>query len=113
MNKTSYFVFGVVLFVFMLSGAAVAQSKITFKGDPGDTPETAVVIIGAPNSSAGIAAEYDWLAKKFGQQNVDWRLRRQSVLQDQGKVYDRMELDLKDGSQKTVFFDISDFFGKF
>ena len=37
---------------------------------------------------------------------------RQSVLQQQGKVYDRMDLDLKDGSKKTVFFDISEFFGK-
>ena len=45
-------------------------------------------------------------------QNVDWKLTRQSVWRQQGKVYDRMELELKDGGQKTVFFDISEFFGK-
>ena len=50
--------------------------------------------------------------EKFGRRNVDWNLVRQSVLQQQGKVYDRMDLDLKDGSRKTVFFDIGEFFGK-
>ena len=89
-----------------------AKPQITFKGGPGDTPETAVVILGAPNSMAGIEAEYSYLGKQVGRRNVDWNLRRQSVLQEKGKVYDRMDLDLKDGGKKTVFFDISEFFGK-
>jgi hypothetical protein len=89
-----------------------AKIKITFKGGPGDTPATAVVITGAPNSRVGIDAEYYYLGKKFGQRNVDWKLKRQSVIHEKGKVYDRMDLELKDGSKKTVFFDISEFFGK-
>ncbi len=89
-----------------------AKPQITFKGGPGDTLESAVVILGAPNSMAGIEAEYSYLGKQFGRRNVDWNLRRQSVLQQKGKVYDRMDLDLKDGGKKTVFFDISEFFGK-
>ena len=89
-----------------------AKIKITFKGGPGDTTATAVVITGAPNTRVGIDAEYYFLQKKFGQRNVDWKLKRQSVLHDQGKVFDRMDLELKDGSKKAVFFDISEFFGK-
>ncbi len=87
-------------------------AKITFKGGPGDSPKTAVVISGASNSLDGIAAEYRYLGQKFGRQNVDWHLLRQSVLQQDGKVYDRMELDLKDGRRTTIFFDITEFFGK-
>ena len=89
-----------------------AKPKITLKGGPGDTPATAVVISGAPNSRVGIDAEYYYLGKICGQPNVDWKLKRQSVLHDQGKVFDRMDLELKDGSKKTVFFDITEFFGK-
>jgi hypothetical protein len=89
-----------------------AKPKITFKGGPGDTPETAVVISGAPNSRVGIDAEYYYLMKKFGQPNVDWKLKRQSVLHKNGRHYDRMEIELKDGSKKTIFFDITEFFGK-
>jgi hypothetical protein len=128
--KTSGLGFGVILLGAMLSGPvllalpgnqpalaqpatkAPAPPHITFKGGPGDTPETAVLISGAPNSIAGIAAEYAYLRKKFGRENVDWNLYRQSVLEQDGKFYDRLELDLKDGSRKTVFFDISEFFGK-
>ena len=89
-----------------------AKSPITYKGGPGDTPATAVVILGASNSIAGVAAEYSYLKKKFGRENDAWLLTRQSILQQDGKVYDRMDLDLKDGSKKTVFFDIGEFFGK-
>ncbi len=89
-----------------------AKPKIIFKGGPGDTPETAVVISGAPNSQVGIDAEYYYLMKKFGQPNADWKLKRQSVLHKNGKVYDRMEIELKDGSKKTIFFEITEFFGK-
>ena len=53
-----------------------------------------------------------YLRKNSAVGNVDWNLVRQSVLQQKGKVYDRMDLDLKDGSKKTVFFDIGEFFGK-
>lgn len=89
-----------------------AKPKIYFKGGPGDTPATAVVISGAPNSRIGIDAEYYFLEKIFGQPNVDWKLKRQSVIHEKGKIYDRMDLELKDGSKKTVFFDITEFFGK-
>jgi len=90
----------------------VVKPKISFKDGPGDTPESAVVISGAPNSMEGIQAEYYYLKKKFGAQNVAWKLKRQGLLRQKGKVYDRMDLELQDGSQKTVFFDISEFFGK-
>ena len=130
MMKTCRIVFGVMLLSIICSDPAFlpipgsqpayaqpapeasAKPKITFKGGPGDTPETAVVILGAPNSMAGISAEYDYLGKQFGRRNVDWNLLRQSILNQKGKVYDRMDLDLKDGSRKTVFFDIGEFFGK-
>ncbi len=110
--KTIFAISGVIFLCAISFGISFAQPQITFKGGPGDTPETAVVISGAADSMAGIAAEYDWLAKIFGKQNVDWRLRRQTVGHNQGKVYDIMEIDLKDGSRKTVFFDITGFFGK-
>jgi hypothetical protein len=119
--KTFVLFLAVTMLCVILAGPASAQPapgpsarpKITFKGGPGDTPETAVVIAGASDSMVGVAAEYSYLEKKFGPRNVDWKLKRQSVWQQKGKVYDRMEMELKDGSKKTVFFDISEFFGKF
>jgi hypothetical protein len=118
--KTFVLFLAVIILCVLLARPATAQPapgppakpNITFKGGPGDAPETAVVIAGASDSMAGIAAEYSYLEKKFGPRSVDWKLKRQSVLPQKGKVYDRMEIELKGGGQKTVFFDITEFFGK-
>ncbi len=112
--------FWMILAVALLSLVAYAhtslraspQAKISFSGGPGDTPETAVVIAGAKNSMEGIGAEYRYLEQKFGRRGVGWQLKRQSLYHQQGKVYDRMELEFKDGSKKTLYFEISEFFGK-
>ncbi len=120
MKKIFATILSVILLCAIFGGSTCAQPsqgpdtnpKITYKGGPGDTPATAVIISGAINSIAGVSAEYRYLRQKFGRENVDWNMRRQSVLQQDGKVYDQMELDLKDGSRKTVFFDIGEFFGK-
>ncbi|MBM4276006.1 MAG: hypothetical protein FJ134_16330 [Deltaproteobacteria bacterium] len=89
-----------------------AKPKITLSGGPGDSMATAIVIKGAPNSMAGIDAEYYYLSKKFGRPNLDWKLKKQSVQSQGGRHYDLMEIELKDGSQKKIFFDITEFYGK-
>ncbi len=113
--KTAVVLLEAILLAALFTAAVNAQpapASITFTGGPGDTPETAVVIAGAKDSIQGIAAEYQYLGQKFGRENADWSLFRQSLLQQGSKVYDRMELRLKGGARKTVFFDISEFFGK-
>ncbi|MDP3182922.1 MAG: hypothetical protein Q8M54_08925 [Desulfobaccales bacterium] len=94
------------------SGASTPKPKIIFSGGPGDSFETAVIIKGAPNSQVGIAAEYYYLEKKFGQPKADWKLLRQKLLHKDGKHYDLMQIQLKDGAKKDIYFDITEFFGK-
>lgn len=93
--------------------APESQQQITYGGGPGDSLKNAIVIKGAATSTAGIAAEYRYLEEKWGRRNVDWRLLRQSLLRKDGRSYDFMQIKLQDGSQKEVYFDITDFFGKF
>jgi hypothetical protein len=88
------------------------KPKITFAGGPGDTPQTAVIIKGAPNSQLGIAAEYYYLEKKFGRRNVDWKLLQQQLRHQDGKHFDVMQIQLKDGAKNHIYFDITEFFGK-
>lgn len=88
------------------------QPKVTFQGGSGDTPATAVIIRGAADGVAGVAAEYQYLRGKFGQRDRDWRLKKQELLQENGRVFDVMRLELTDGSRRTLYFDITEFFGK-
>jgi hypothetical protein len=79
---------------------------ITFEGGDGEAPEHAVVIKGARNGREGVTAESGWIAKT----HPDWRMGRQSLITGT-KTYDRIEYVTPQG-RKTIYFDISDFFGK-
>ena len=85
---------------------------VKYTGKDGSSLNSAVRIEEAENESAGIAAEYAWLAQKFGVQGKDWTLIMQALMQDKGRSYDMMSVKLADGTEKTVYFDITDFFGK-
>lgn len=85
----------------------------TFQDNGGDSIEKAIVIRDAKSSFEGIAAEYDYLAMKFGARGKDWNLALQALINEKGKHYDQMNLDFPNGTKRTVFFDITSFFGKF
>ena len=79
----------------------------------GSSMENAIQILGANNSFEGMQAEYQYLSDKFGVRGTDWNLDMQSLAEDKGKRYDVMMVDLKDGTKLSIYFDITDFFGKF
>ena len=85
---------------------------ISFEGGPGDCKENAVVIH-APNHLLGIMAEYQYVGNQCGVRNLDWKLSTQSLISGNGKNYDVLDIELKDGTRRTFCFDITDFFGKF
>ena len=83
-----------------------------FEGGGGESPAAAVIIKGAKDIVVGIAAEYYYLEMKYGQQNVKWKLISQNLLHKQDKHLDLLIIRLVDGSQKEVYFDITEFFGR-
>ena len=78
----------------------------------GKTMEEALIILEAENNTQGIQYEYYYLSKRFGLRGKDWKLKSQSLHEKDGKMYDKMDIIINDRSEKTVFFDITDFFGK-
>lgn len=76
----------------------------------GDSLETAVVIHGASNSGEGIKAENQYLSEKFGQRGLDWEKKEQSLIGKEDRHYDKLDIELKDGTNKTVYFDVTEFF---
>lgn len=90
-----------------------AHPDITFEGGPGDMIATAVFIRGAPTHSVRVNAEYHYLTQQYGTRDVDWQLERQELIQTTDRTYDKMEVMLSDGSQKVVFFDITESFEEF
>lgn len=83
-------------------------AEITFSDGDGHTLESAVLIRGARHTRAGLAAEAAWIAKN----RPDWRKTSQSLLHRNGRHYDRVECATPAGSTGVIYFDITEFFGR-
>ncbi len=83
---------------------------VSYSGGSGRSIEEAVVIDDARKHMEGIAAEYRYLARSYGEQGKDWRLVRQSLIERDGRFYDALEIELAGGERKTVFFEITSFY---
>ena len=88
-----------------------ALQAVDYVEDTGDSVERAIVILGASNEAEGIAAEYEFLRRRFGEPGADWQMKRQSLISLGDKHYDQMEIEMADGSEKTIYFDVTSFFG--
>lgn len=78
-----------------------------FEGGDGSSIENAIIIKGAPNAFAGVAAESLWFGKKHHQ----WRKVMQALYKKNDKRYDVITYSTPEGTQ-SLFFDITDFWGK-
>jgi hypothetical protein len=89
------------------SGKTQYNSSVSESRD-GSSYEKAVVIV-AKNEKAGINAEYSYILKNY----PGYKLKGQ-VLTEKNKVpYDIIDIITASGESKSVYFDISKFFGKF
>jgi hypothetical protein len=79
----------------------------------GESIEEAIVILDVKNEDEGVSAEYKYLAHKFGIRGKDWQLIRQGFVPSGSRQYDEIEIELSDRTRKTIYFDITSFFGKF
>jgi hypothetical protein len=100
-----------LLFSVALLGVTVlALAKppaISFAGGDGSSLERAIVIKGATDET-GVHAEYEYLKQHF----PGYQLGTQSLMNVKGHAYDVLEFKTADGKKKTLYFDITAFFGK-
>jgi hypothetical protein len=91
-----------------LALAGHAMADITFGGGDGTSPETAIVILGAEGSSDGVASEYDWI----GKMRPGAQILEQALIQNGERFYDAITIRVG-GADEVIYFDITDFFGKY
>ncbi len=86
-----------------------AEPLITFGGGDGLSPEEAIIIKGARDTREGLEAQAFWVGKNFW----GWRRAGQSVSSGLGRIYERVDYMTPQGVHKPVFFDITEFYGRF
>ena len=87
----------------------VKIGHLVFEGGDGSSIEQAVIVKGAKNEFEGVEAEAKWIRKV----HPGWQKGAQALLSEKKRYYDRIEYATPAGKTETIFFDISDFFGKF
>ena len=89
-----------------------SSEQITFEGGSGESPEKAVIIRGAFHDLMGTVAEFHWLAAAFGQKDVDWKVVTHAHGTVGNKDIDTVVVRLTSGIERTVYFDVTESFGK-
>ena len=88
-------------------------SKVVYSGGDGSSIENAIIINNAENERNGVAAEYDYIAKKQGVKFTDWKPAGQSTIIEKDKRYDIVTIEIISKKEKlTLYFDITSFYGK-
>jgi hypothetical protein len=87
------------------------KPEIIFAGGSGDSREDAIVIKNAASHRACVRAEYLYLEKKFGEKDKHWKVFMQALLKGEKRI-DWLVITLNDGTSKSIYFDISESFGK-
>ena len=85
---------------------AASSASPQSSGNDGTTKDSAIVITAA-DEFAGVDAEYAWI-----KDNLPGAKIKSQGLAMGPRVYDRFEIALPSGETRTVYFDISSFFGK-
>ena len=90
----------------------LTYAHISFSENSGQSIEDAIIIMNATGEEDGVGSEYYYLEKRFGDA-VRWGQISQSLVEDEeGRSYDVLEVPLTSGETVTIYFDITDFYGK-
>jgi hypothetical protein len=89
------------------SSALAKPPGVSYAGGDGSSLEKAV-IVKAATEKTGVDAEYDYIAKHY----PGYKRGPQSLQNIKGRAYDVIEFTTAKGEKKTIYFDITAFFGK-
>lgn len=104
-----------LVMMLLLAGCATgsgagggAPSAVKYEGGDGLSCETRVLVRGAANDQDGVAAEYEWLRRKY----PGYTAKGQTLMECDKHPTDQLAITTAEGRELTIHFDISDFFGK-
>lgn len=90
-----------------------SKKKVKYTGGDGFSIETAIKIHDASTGDEGVAAEYDYINKNYGEENKVWKFISQALITQNGIGYDQINvLFLRSKKKKSFYFDTSEFFCK-
>jgi hypothetical protein len=87
---------------------SINEGTLVVAGGTGDSIGNAIIIRKTPKGLSAAGAEFLFLVGRFGQRGKDWTLEQQDLRQVDGKVYDVYSVALVDGTNRILYFDVTD-----
>ncbi len=91
---------------------SINEGTLVVTGGPGASLQTAIVIKKTPRGLSAAGAEMMLLGKWFGERGKQWAMRRQEMVQVDGRTYDTYQVVLSDGGERQLFFDVTDWLNR-
>jgi hypothetical protein len=91
---------------------SINEGTLVVTGGPGDSLQTAIVIKKTPRGLSAAGAETMLLGKWFGERGTNWTMKRQEMLQVDGRTYDTYSVVLTDGSERRMYFDVTEWLAR-
>jgi len=85
-----------------------STQNATTNNNDGSSYEKAIVIK-ASNEMLGVGKEYEWIKNNY----PNSKPVSQSSTKYNGRYYDVIKIKTSDGQEKSIYFDINNFYGKF
>ena len=82
---------------------------IQYKGGDGSAKNKAIIVLGAKSEFEGVDAEHNYIERKFGY----FELESTILIEDNKKRFDIIKFNSVLGVQKELWFDITDYYGKY
>ena len=87
---------------------SINEGTLVVTGGTGDSMTAAIVIKKTPKGLSAAGAEVMLLTQRYGPRGTGWTLKQQDLLQAHGRVYDTYCVVLADGTERTLYFDVTD-----
>ena len=91
---------------------SINEGTLVVTGGPGDTLQTAIVIKKTPRGLSAAGAETMLLGKWYGERGRNWTMKQQAMVLVDGRTYDTYEVVLTDGSERRLYFDVTDWLAR-
>ena len=91
---------------------SINEGTLVVTGGPGDSLQTAIVIKKTPRGLSAAGAETMLLQKWFGERGKNWTMKAEKMVQVDGRTYDAYEVLLTDGSERRLYFDVTDWLAR-
>ena len=100
----------IILVIAVLISACSPSKKATNSNSTSEgLSYSSAIVIKEKSESTGVNAEYKWIKEHYS----NYKIMGQSLNMNDKKPYDIITIKLSDGKELPLYFDISNYFGKF